>query len=366
MHFFTQNFHLINISPLFIITLSFIIGIICHTFLVPLSIIFATFICCMLFFQQHTLFKQFALCSFFICAGAWLHHKELRDYDNFYTLFENKKITVTGTVIDKNELISHYKKLTAITVAINQHATQTSKSILFYTKSNTDITVGDTVTFYDIMCKRPSNESFQHYQIKEQIVATIFDDNPTYTIDNHPTWSLRNWIWTQKKKILDGLATKLSPHTFRFFSSLFLGNRACVKTSLEETSEQFKVWGISHFLARSGLHLALFLLIWHTIFSFIPMPLLYKQFIITLLSCIYFILTWTSAPFTRSFALFIVNKLCLYTKTSFHLLHYVTLVCFCFLLYSPLYLFFLDFQLSFALTFALAWFNQLSTQYEAK
>jgi predicted membrane metal-binding protein len=380
MHFLAQNFHFINISPLFIITLSFIIGIICHTFLIPLSIIFAALVCCMLLFQHHTFLKQLTLYSFFICAGAYLHHKELRDYDNFYTLFENKKITITGIVIDKNELISQYKKLTAITVAIDTVATanftQTSKTMLLYTKNNTTspcglrsastIAVGDTVTFYEIMCKRPTNQDFQRYQIKEQIVATIFDDSPTYTIDNHPTWSLRNWVWQQKKRLLDTLATKFSPHTFRFFSSLFLGNRACVKTSLEETNEQFKVWGISHFLARSGLHLALFLLIWHTIFSFIPIPLIYKQLIITLLSCIYFILTWTSAPFTRSFALFIINKLCLFTKTSFHLLHYVTLVCFCFLLYSPLYLFFLDFQLSFALTFALAWFNQLSTQYESK
>lgn len=372
IHFFTNHFHLINISPLFLITLSFIIGIIFHTLLIPLSIMCATFICCMLFLQQqHTLLKQLALYSFFACAGAWLHHKELRDYDNFYTVFENKKITVTGTVIDKNEVVSHYKKLDTISVAIDtiatEHLTQVcNKTMLFYTKSNTSFLVGDTITFYDVMCKRPSNQDFQRYQIKEQIVATIFDDAPKYSINNHPTWSLRNWIWNQKKRILDSLASKFSHNTFRFFTSLFLGNRACVKTSLEDTNEQFKIWGISHFLARSGLHLALFLFIWNTIFCIIPMPLIIKQLIVTLLSCIYFILTWTSAPFTRSFALFLVGKLCLFTKTSFHLLHYVTLVCFCFLMYCPLYLFFLDFQLSFALTFALAWLNQLSAKHTSQ
>lgn len=325
----------------------------------------------MFFLQQHAFFKQLTLCSFFVCFGAWLHHKELRDYDNFYTLFENKKITVTGTVIDKNKMISQYKKLDAIVVAIDAVATkefsQTSnKNITFYTKSNINVSVGDTITFYDVICKPPSSRDFQRYQIKEQIIATVFDDKPTYTIDNHPTWSLRNWIWNQKKRLLDNLASKFSHNCFRFFTSLFLGNRACVKESLEETNEQFKIWGISHFLARSGLHLALFLLIWHTLFSFIPIPLISKQFIVTLLSFTYFIFTWTSAPFTRSFALFLTSKLCLFTKTSFHLLHYVTVVCFCFLIYSPLYLFFLDFQLSFALTFALAWFNQLSAKHAAQ
>jgi len=381
MHILTNNFHCIDVSPLFIITLSFIIGIMCHTLLIPLCIIFALLICCVPLLQQHVLFKQLILCSFFICAGAWLHHKELRDYDNFYELVHNKQITVTGIVIDKNEVVQHYKKATVLTVAIDTVATkgciQTSnptslselqragKTMLFYTKNN-NITVGDTVTFYNICCKKPSSTSFQYYQMKEQIIATIFNDEPQYIINNHPTWSLRYWIWNQKKRLLDSVANKLSTNRFRFFSSLFLGNRACIKTELEETNEQFKIWGISHFLARSGLHLALFICIWQAIFCVIPLPLIIKQCIIALLSCIYFILTWTSAPFTRSFALFILNKLCLFTKTSFHLLHYLTLVCFCFLLYSPLYLFFLDFQLSFALTFALAWLNQLSAQHASQ
>ena len=108
MYFFIKNFHLINISPLFIITLFFIIGIICHTTLIPLLAILVLLLCCALFahLTTTTLSKQLILCSFFICSGAWLHQKELRDYDNFYTFAQNKKITVTGTVIDKNEVIS--------------------------------------------------------------------------------------------------------------------------------------------------------------------------------------------------------------------------------------------------------------------
>ncbi len=373
MYLFTKNFHLINIPPLFIITLFFIVGIIWHTTLIPFLAILVLLLFCALFahLKQLPFPKQLILCSFFVCTGAWLHQKELRDYDDFYTFAHNKKITITGTVIDKSEVIQHYKKLTAITLAINDVATaqctQTSnKTLIIYTESNNSAVVGDTVTFYNICCKKPSNESFQRYQIKEQIVATIFDDAPSYTINNHPTWSLRYWIWSQKKRLLDSLANKLSPNGFRFFSSLFLGNRACIKAELEETNEQFKIWGISHFLARSGLHLALFIFIWQAIFCVIPLPLIIKQLIMALLSCIYFILTWTSAPFTRSFALFILNKFCLFAKTPFHLLHYLTLVCFGFLLYCPLYLFFLDFQLSFALTFALTWFNQLSTEHTTK
>jgi Competence protein len=372
MHFFTKNFHIITISPLFSFTIFFIIGIIWHNALLLFLIIFVLF-----FFyyvtsynKQFPLSHQLILCSLCTCAGAWLHQKELYNYDNFYEFTHNKPITFTGTIIDKNDVINNYKKSTAITFAIDiittQDCTQKSnKLLLLYTKNNNNFMVGDTITLFNIHCKKPSHQSFQHYQIKEQIVATIFEDNPQYIITHHPTWSLRYWIWHHKKRILDGLSHKLSHHGFRFFSSLFLGNRMCIKAKLEETNEQFKTWGISHFLARSGLHLALFIFIWQAILRFIPFPLFIKQFILTLLSCIYFILTWTSAPFTRSFMLFLLNKICFFNKKSFHFLHYLTLVFFCFLLYCPLYLFFLDFQLSFALTFALAWFGQLSAQHEA-
>ena len=105
--------------------------------------------------------------------------------------------------------------------------------------------------------------------------------------------------------------------------------------------------------------LSLFIFILHTIFCFIPIPLFIKQLCIFLLNCIYFLFTWPATPFIRSFALFLLNQLCFASKFSFHLLHYLILTCFCFLLYNPLHLFFLDFQLTFALTFALAWFNQV-------
>jgi competence protein ComEC len=282
-------------------------------------------------------------------------------------------VNINGTVIDKNTVILNHKKTTALTLTIdkitNKDSSYTSNKVLMIyvpDKQECTITIGDTITLYNVLCKKPSSQSFQCYQIKEQIASTIFENNPHYTIDNHPTYSVRRWIWNQKKRLLDGLSAKLSPNGFRFFSSLFLGNRAYIKEALEETTEQFKTWGISHFLARSGLHLALFIFIWQAIFCIIPLPLMYKQLTISLLSCIYFILTWTSAPFNRSFALFILNKFCLFTKRPFHLLHYLTVVAFGFLVYCPLYLFFLDFQLSFALTYALAWFNQLSLQHQSK
>lgn len=373
MYILKHYFHFINIPPLLTVTVFFIVGIITYSALPILLTLFIFVLVLSIFTHKATIIvpKQLIFYSFFAFLGAYLHQHELRTYNDFYEFTRDVTVTIAGTIIDKSTLISHHKKSTVITLAISSITNKNShmlsnKVIMIYSEKEHNVTVGDTVTVHHVLCKKPTNESFQRYQIKEQIAATIFNNTLNCTIDIHPTWSLRRWIWTQKKRLLNSLACKLSPNGFKFFSSLFLGNRACIKEELESTNEQFKTWGISHFLARSGLHLALFIFIWQAVFSVIPLPFIFKQFFIIILSFIYFILTWTSAPFTRSFALFALNKLCLFNKTTFHLLHYLTLVCFFFLLYCPLYLFFLDFQLSFALTFALAWFNQLSTQHQQK
>lgn len=371
MSFFKTHFYSIHLSPLLLITTCFIAGIILHdhfVILITVSVFTLGYILLM-YFKQNILKNQLILCFFALATGAYFHHREWQDYHDFYTIVSDQKITITGTVIDIHETIINHKKMTGIALLIDSIATKDAvykcnKMCIFYAKSNKPALVGDTAMLYDVVCKKPSNEDFQRYQIKEQIVVTLFDDTIACNITHRPDWSVRYWLWNHKKRLLDGMHCKLSPECFRFFTSLFLGNRACIKDELEQTNDQFKTWGISHFLARSGLHLVIFIFMWQLLFSIMPLPLCIKQIILVFISCAYFIFTWTSAPFTRSFVLFMFNKLCLLNKIHFHLLHYLTLTCLLFLLYCPLYIFFLDFQLSFALTFALAWLNQITAQYK--
>lgn len=371
MYSINNFFHTFTLPPILFVTLFFILGIANHTFLHTFFIFFLISLCATTyFFSQNRIFrKNLILYPLFLLLGAFLHQKKLSDYDNFYASINNQKLTITGVIIDKNETTLRHQKTNVITIKINEIATQNytltcNKTMLLYKKCNIPAETGDTIQIFDILLKKPSSESFQLYQIKEDIIATFFDNSLDYTIVHHPTWSWRYWIWRQKQRLLLSLSQKFSPQTFQFFSSLFLGNRMCIKESLEETNEQFKTWGISHFLARSGLHLSLFIFILQTIFCVIPLPLFFKRLCILFLSSIYFLLTWPATPFIRSFALFLFGQVCIAINISFQLMHYVTLICFCFLLYNPLYLFFLDFQLTFALTFALAWLNQACQMHE--
>ena len=134
----------------------------------------------------------------------------------------------------------------------------------------------------------------------------------------------------------------------------------------DELNDQFKTWGLSHLLARSGLHLAVFVMIWQRLLSAIPFPFMFKQLFMTILCLVYFILSWSSIPFVRALALFLLYKKCLLFKIPFHFLHNLSLVTFFFLVLCPINLFFLDFQLTFILTAALAWFNQLQSSFQTR
>ncbi len=316
---------------------------------------------------QKTLY--FALYVLIAAGGAYLHKSTLKEYDNFYLFTQNKPITITGTIINKSIDKNQYNSSTIITLALESMHNQTdhkniNKKIILYGPLSLDVLcVGDNVTFFNILCKKSENESLNLYQMKEHIAATVFDQKIKYTINTRPTWSFQRWIFNHKEKLLYSLKQKLSPSCFLFFASLFLGNRACVKNSMEETNEQFKRWGIFHLLSRSGMHLALFIFSWQLLLRTIPLPFIIKQLILLIISFIYGFFSWSSTPFIRSFVLFLFNRICLITKTSYLSLHYLPLTCLCFLVYCPLYLFFLDFQLTFSLTFALIWLNQVYNQW---
>jgi hypothetical protein len=120
MSFFKTNFHFIHFPPLLSITICFIAGITMHNNLLLLCILFTLIISCMCcaYVKQNNAYKQLILYFFAIISGAYLHHKEWHDYHYFYTVTDNKKIAVTGTIIDIHQTTINHQKTTAILCAV--------------------------------------------------------------------------------------------------------------------------------------------------------------------------------------------------------------------------------------------------------
>ena len=154
--------------------------------------------------------------------------------------------------------------------------------------------------------------------------------------------------------------------SFAMFSSIFLGNRQINKKENNIVKNSFRLWGILHFLARSGLHLIIFLMLCELMLKFIPIHFHLKQGILVFLSLIYLLLSWPSLSFIRAFSIFLLYKLCPILNKKSDLATLVATVCLMMLIYNPIQLFFLDFQLSFGLTIALAIFTKQQTKRERK
>lgn len=151
--------------------------------------------------------------------------------------------------------------------------------------------------------------------------------------------------------------------TFTYFSSLFLGNRADVsKFYMDEMKQEFRLWGLSHYLARGGLHLILIIAVWLSFLRLLPLGIKTKNILLTLLMLLYCTLSWFNITFIRACSCFFIYQFLVITDQQVHRLHILTLVTFTILFFNPVQLFALDFQLSFGLTFSLILFNQLQHQ----
>jgi len=361
----------VSIPPLLFIAFALILGIWNQSleygainFVNIASLILGILLMLCSFYKKNATMQQIAyiILAFFI--GTYVYKQKIKHHLNFYQYIGNApfdiEATVTNLTPNKTLLLKNCITLQLKKIKINNGSWKdTSDRLCVYTNNIHNIMVGDSIEIYGLVGKKPSS-SFSQYLIKENIMVMVHANNMQYTIIYRPSWSLSRWRYMQKKRLLTSLEQKLAPQAFIFFSSLFLGNRTWIKDKIQQTNELFKRWGISHFLARSGLHLAIFTLIWLVLFSFIPLSWGIKQILLLLIGIIYFFLTWPTVSFMRAFILFLLYKTCTALKVPFHFLHLLSLVCITFLILNPMLLFFLDFQLSFALTFALSWFNQLA------
>lgn len=300
-------------------------------------------------------------------AGFWRYQTCLETYRQFTQKLENKACTVNAEVTDI-QCVYNGRTKQKIAIATRSFTLCDSteykdvKNIYLYLNKRVDLQIGDEIELYDFVLKPNSNQSYAQYLMKENIAATVFATDLHYTLIRRPQCSFAKTVHTFKQELLERCRKKLSPKTFSFFSSVFLGNKDHEKKLMEGPKDSCKVWGISHYLARSGLHMVIFIYLWHLFLNFLPLPFLAKEIILILIGLTYHLLSWPSISFLRALMSFLLFKTCSLLQLPSPLLHLLSLVTIAVLLDNPSQLFFLDFQLSFGLTCALAWFSRVTIQ----
>lgn len=363
---FANAFIIISIHPLTYCALALGLSILSSSLFIPWIIGGILSIVIMQTFSGHPHKQRWIILLVLLyIGGAWRYHSSIHEHYAFTRLLENKKCTLKGAIISidyqDNQRYRQRITLNIDTITLPDQTTlSTQKTILIYLSRSTDARVSDEIEIYDFCVQKNKNESYEYYLIKENIAATAFLPSLNYTLIRRPSFSLLRSISYFKQELLSRCRKKLSRPVFSFFASVFLGNKSHEKKHMEEPKENCRTWGISHYLARSGLHMVIFIYLCHLLLSLFPLSFFFKQAMLICIGILYHILSWPSISFIRAFISFLLFKSCAVLQVSSHLLHLLSLVTLGVLLYNPMQLFFLDFQLSFGLTFALAWFNHVA------
>lgn len=362
------NFFSTHVPPIIYYLCAFILGITlyAHHFLV-LSV--SGILAAGIFWKFKN--RLIAIGALMLAAGCMTHNAYSYLYEQAANIVPKAATTITGVVTDVQKT-NHpvFKNLVVITIKTLDGKTipwfNPHQKIHLYVSSNPQSEVDDKVTIENISCKQPPPSSYKGHLMREQTIATAFIAKLAPSKVDRPAFSYKRWIHNLKVATTQRATSSLEPATKSLYASLFLGNKTYVHSCYESIKEQFKRWGLSHYLARSGLHLVLIVALWAWFFRIIPIPFMYKELCIALLVLIYAILSWSSISFIRALSTFFLCKICSgLWHHYYHNLHLLTITAFYLLIQNPLHLFYLDFQLSFGITFALAWLHLLKT-YQTK
>lgn len=263
-------------------------------------------------------------------------------------------VDAIATVVDV-EQIEHPRFAQKITVELHKSHKQgsadwisTNDRIVIMNRYSLLAAPGDTLVFSRLMCNTTRNNILMQ---RKNIVATAYGFKAAQVLSNN-NWSLARYMHKKRLALVKNLEKMLTPNTFDLFSSIFLGNKQTLNHH-RDLIAHFNQWGLAHYLARAGLHLAFLLMLLALLLRIFMIPTILRPWL-ALGTCLgYHALSWPSIPFIRALIAGCLYQVCHLAKCepdALHILHISIIT----QLYScPQSIFMLDFQLTYALTYAL-------------
>lgn len=339
----------------------FITGVFCHTmYELPIPYMFLSWaslgVIAFIMHQQENRFFMPSGYLFSLCTGLLLINLQNYQHQAKTTPFIGESITLEGTITSLEQRAnSKFCHVLGIQVKNIQTTTQShhqSFSFLFYAHRIPELFVGDTIKLNNVIIKSSPQNNFTRYLIKEGYSFSLFaNKKQQLTLIDRPKLSIQRLIWQTRKNILHNIEKKLTPIVKSFFGLIFLGNKNY--NTLNSLRDTFNYWGLSHYLARSGLHIVIFIFLWTYLFKLLPLHIVVRRWLLLFLALIYALLSWSSIAFIRALSIYIGLHIGFVSNHIPNTLHLLILTCFGIILTNPTQCLCLDFQLTFLLTFAL-------------
>jgi len=346
-----------SIHHLFFITVALCSGIVMQAWYAPLPVISPLLITIFtLIITIGSLIRQGRMLLWLLLPGAFIvgalrYQMQQTEYKFFQNLFQGYHERLIGTVTEKENLQHPYLRQ-RITLSLISHP----KILLYiFTPQKIAVIPGDTLQINHLIISKNTQHEYHDYLTKEGITFSVFlKKENSYKILALGKKTLSQRLSIQRNRILWSIKKKLSKETFTLFAAIFLGYKHATKEDLVDYKNLFKNWGLLHYLARAGLHVVIIIWLLQLCTRCIPCAFSLKQILMVLFVLLYWLSSWPSIPFIRAISTFFLYSFCVMVRWRSSFLHLLTLSCFCTLLLNPLQLFFLDFQLSYGVTYALA------------
>jgi competence protein ComEC len=335
--------------------------------ILSLAAFLTTCIILVLSLQTATHFSTYYIkCSCFMAMfimGALRYQICAHTYNTFTELLPLYKAELDAIILDCEETEHSrypytYTVITQELICDQQTVTSARGAPLklYMPTPQNDLTIGNRILFKNLYIPPVKNYAYKRYLAKEGLAASCFISKPTYVSIEKTKGA---WFKRQRNAIISSLKKKLSPLGYALFSSIFLGKQVGSE-HMSVIKNQLQKWGIVHYLARSGLHLTLTIIFISFILRFVPISLTLRVLFTLGILAMYAAFSIVGVSFLRALLAFVISSLAVLCNIPTSALHILSLTACCILIHNPLQLFFLDFQLTFILTYALIWIKDLS------
>lgn len=298
--------------------------------------------------------KNFFYYGFIFTFSIFMYYSSFVFKFNFIKKIDNVK-TITGIVTGKTEIKNKFL-YTIKTNAIITKKERIISSTYIKLLSSKNLELSDYIICKNIyqLTKVKTINDWEKEKF-HQGYAGIFISNTIKKYNESVIYqkiyryikiiaSVRNFILNQIKITLDDQP---------LFKTIFLG-----ESNKDQNIKQiFNTWGITHYLARSGLHIQILISLISFILLFLGIS--YKKIIFfeSFILLFFYFFSFQSISFLRAITMFLMNKFCLLLKIKTTSLHIVSATALLIFFINPYSFFLLSTQLTFFCTFILAVIN---------
>lgn len=364
------NFALIKL------TLSLILGIICaHYFDLSLKIIFPVLgvllisLSVYLFVERGRLVKSiaFGLLTFFTFAAIGMLTHQLHDQKNFKKHYSQHsdvtKDSVGSITFRIREVLKpslFHDKYVVDILQINS-LKRNGKTLLnvqkdsFHDPFAVDDVLLTSASFEDLnQPLNPNQFDYKAYLQKQYIYHQIFSDRHQLLEITSKEHTLFGYAAHLRRTINSKLKSQnFKPDELALINALLLGQRQDISP---EIYDSYTKAGVIHILAVSGLHVGIILLLLHSLFKpleYLKHGKIIKTVLLVSILWGFAVIAGLSASVTRAVMMFSIVAIGMNLKSPYNIYNTLVISMFFLLLFKPLFLFDVGFQMSYLAVLAI-------------